>query len=116
MYLLLELSEALFITNEIIADDKHHDKQRQPLLEWAISDRHRNRYLCMLTKSHSAITYNLRRQTKVIICHPKITADLKMIHDENNVLIHDELVTVRNFSKRQIMHVYTNEMSIPMDL
>ena len=39
-----------------------------------------------------------------------------MIHDENNVLIHDELVTVRNFSKRQIMHVYTNEMSIPMDL
>lgn len=115
MYLLLELSEALFIINEIIADE-HHDKRRQPLLEWAISDRHRNHYLCMLTKSYSAITYNLRRQTKVIICHPKITADLKMIHDENNVLIHDELVTVRNFSKRQIMHVYTNEMSIPMDL
>ena len=31
--------------------------------------------------------------------HPKDWADLKMIHDENNVLTDDELVNVRDFLK-----------------
>ena len=31
--------------------------------------------------------------------YPKERADLKMIHDENNVLMDDELVVVRDFFK-----------------
>ena len=37
-----------------------------------------------------------RRQAKVIfVRYPKEKADLKMIHDENDVLTDDELVVVR---------------------
>ena len=32
--------------------------------------------------------------------YPKERADLKMIHDENNVLTDDELVVVRDFLKK----------------
>ena len=32
--------------------------------------------------------------------YPKERADLKMIHDENNVLTDDELVVVRDFSRK----------------
>ena len=43
---------------------------------------------------------NLRRQAKAIfVWYPKEKADLKMIHDENNVLTDDELVVVRYFLK-----------------
>ena len=44
------------------------------------------------------IPKNLRRQAKAIfVWYPKERADLKMIHDENNVLTDDELVIVRDF-------------------
>ena len=44
------------------------------------------------------IPKNLRRQAKAIfVWYPKERADLKMIHDENNVLTDDELVVVRDF-------------------
>ena len=44
------------------------------------------------------IPKNLRRQAKAIfVWYPKERADLKMIHDENNVLTNDELVIVRDF-------------------
>ena len=40
---------------------------------------------------------NLRRQAKAIfVWCPKERADLKIIHDENNVLTDDELVVVRD--------------------
>ena len=66
----------------------------------AISGRHRGHYLWLLTQSFSAIPKNLRRQAKAIFMwHPKDWADLKMIHDENNVLTDDELVNVRDFLK-----------------
>ena len=32
--------------------------------------------------------------------YPKERADLKMIHDENNVLTNDELVVVRDFLRK----------------
>ena len=90
LWQMLACSETLFIIDDINADESL-DKLRQSLLELAISGRHRNHYLWLLTQSYSAITKNLRRQAKVIfVWYPKERADLKMIHDENNVLINDE--------------------------
>ena len=97
---LLACSETLFIIDDIIADEGL-DKRRQPLLELAISGRYRSHYLWLLTQSYSGIPKNLRRQTKAIfVWYPKERADLKMIHDENNVLTDDELVVIRDFLKK----------------
>ena len=97
---LLAHSETLFIIDYIIADESL-DKTMQSLLELAISDSHRDHYLWLLTQSYSAIPKNLRRQVKAIfVWYPKERADLKMIHDENNVLTNDELVVVRDFLKK----------------
>ena len=94
---LLARSETLFIIDVIIGDESL-DKRRQPLLELAISGRHRDYYLWLLTQSYSAIPKNLRKQVKAIfVWYPKKKADLKMIHDENNVLTNDELVIVGDF-------------------
>ena len=94
---LLARSETLFIIDVIIGDESV-DKRRQPLLELAISGRHRDYYLWLLTQSYSAIPKNLRKQVKAIfVWYPKKKADLKMIHDENNVLTNDELVIVGDF-------------------
>ena len=66
----------------------------------AISGRHRDHYLWLLTQSYAAIPKNLRRQAKAIfVWYPKERGELKMIHDENNVLTDDELVIVRDFLK-----------------
>ena len=51
-----------------------------------------------MRQSYSAIPKNLRRQAKFIfVGYPKDRADLKMIHDKNNVLMHHGLVIVRDF-------------------
>ena len=77
------------------------DKRRQPLLELSISFRHRGHYLWLLTQSYSAIPKNLRRQAKAIfVWYPKERGDLKMIHDENDVLTDGELAIARNFLKK----------------
>ena len=48
----------------------------------------------------AAIPKNLRRQVKAsFVWYPKERADLKMIHDENDVLTDDESVVARNVSK-----------------
>ena len=97
---LLQFLEVLFIIDDIIVDESL-DKRRQPLLELSISGRHRGHYLWLLTQSYSAIPKNLRRQPKAIFMwYPKERADLKMMHDENDVLTDDELVVARNFSKK----------------
>ena len=97
---LLAPSETLFITNDIISHEGL-DKRRQSLLELAISGRHCDHHLWLLRQSHSAIPKNLRRQAKVIfVWYPQKRTDLKMIHDENNVLTDDELVVVRDFLKK----------------
>ena len=93
---LLARSKSLFIVDDIIADEGL-DKRRQSLLELPISDRHCGHYLWLLIQSYSVIPKNLRRQAKVIfVWYPKERADLKMIHDENNVLTDDELVVARD--------------------
>ena len=92
--------ETLFIIDDIIAN-KDLDKRRQPLLELSISGRHRSHYLWLLTQSYSAVPKDFRRQTKAIfIWHPKERGYLKMIHDENDVLMDDELVFARDFLKK----------------
>ena len=97
---LLACSEALFIIDDIIADESL-GKRRQSLLKLAISGRHRGHYVWLLTQTYSAIPKNLRRQDKAIfVWYPKERADLKMIHDENDVLTDDELVAVRDLLRK----------------
>ena len=97
---LLRILEVLFIIDDIIANESL-DKRRQPLLEFSISGRHRGHYLWLLTQSYSAIPKNLRRQAKTIfVWYLKERADLKMMHDENDVLTDDELVVARSFLKK----------------
>ena len=93
---LLVRSETLFIINDTI-NDEGLDKRRQSLLELTISSKHRDHYLWLLTQSYSAIPKNVRRQVKTIfVWHSNERADLKTIHDENNVLTDDEVVVVRD--------------------
>ena len=74
------------------------DKRRQPLLELSITGRHQGHYLWLLTQWYYATPKYLRSQAKAIfVWHPKKRGDLKMIHDENDVLTNDELVFARNF-------------------
>ena len=90
----------LFIIDDRIANESL-DKRRQPLLESSISGRRQSHYLWLLTQSYSTIPKILRRQAKAIfVWYPKERADLKMIHDENDVLTDDELVVARNFLKK----------------
>ena len=55
---------------------------------------------------YSVIPKILRRQAKhIFVWYPEERADLKMIHDENDVLTDDELVIVRDFL-RTSKHAY----------
>ena len=97
---LLAHSETLFIIDDIIADESL-DKRRQSLLELAISGRHRNHYLWMLTQSYTGIPKNLRRQAKAIfVWYPKERADLRTIQEENDVLTNNELIVASMFLKK----------------
>ena len=97
---LLRFFEVLFTIDDIIANESV-DKRRQPLLELAISGRHRGHYLWLLTQSYTAIPKNLRRQAKAIfVRYPKKRGDPKIIHGENDVLTDDELVVAMNFLKK----------------
>ena len=88
---LLARSETLFIIDDIIADESL-DKPRQSLSEFVSQVG-----IITIIQSYSAIPKNMRRQVKAIfVWYPKERADLKMIHDENNVLTDDELVIVRD--------------------
>ena len=91
---LIRFQEVLLIIDDIIANECL-DKRRQPLLDLSISGRHRGHYLWLLTQSYTVILKNLRRQSKAIfVWYPKERADLKTIHEENDVLTDDELVVV----------------------
>ena len=83
---LLAGSATLFLIDDIIANealDKHH----QPLLELAISGRHRQHSLWLLTQSYTAIPNNIRRQAKMLYTwYPKNRTDLNTIHEENDVI------------------------------
>ena len=108
---LLSRFETLFIIDDIIAN-KELNKRRQPLLELSISGRHGNHYLWLLTQSYSAIPKNFRRQAKMIfVWYPKERADLRTIHDENDVLTDDKLVLAKGFLKKveTCVFIYPNE-------
>ena len=78
--------KTLFLNDDIIADNTL-DEKRQPLLELAISGRHRNHSLWLLTQSYTAIPKNLRRQAKMMyVWYPKDRNDLNTIHQENDVI------------------------------
>ena len=64
--------KTLFLIDDIIADE-NLDKKRQPLLELAISGRHKGHSLWLLTQSYTAVPKNIRRQAKMVyIWYPKI--------------------------------------------
>ena len=97
---LLTGDKTLFLINDIITDetlDKHH----QPLLELAISGRHRGHSLWLLTQSYTAIPNNIRRQAKILcIWYSKNRTDLNTIHEENDVMGPEELARVKAELKR----------------
>ena len=98
---LLTGSKTLFLIDDIIADETL-DKRRQPLLELAISGRHRNHLLWLLTQSYTAIPKNIRRQAKLLyVWYPKNRMDLNAIHEENDVIeMQDELANVKKQLKQ----------------
>ena len=97
---LLAGDKTLFLIDNIIADETL-DKCRQPLLELAISRRHRGHSLWLLTQSYTAIPNNIRRQAKMLyVWNPKNRMDLNTIHEENDVIGPEELARVKAQLKR----------------
>ena len=97
---LLAGSKTLFLIDDIIANEAL-DKCLQPLLELAISGRHRSHFLWLLTQSYTAIPNNIRRQAKMLyIWYPKNRTDLNTIHEENDVIEMGELARVKAELKR----------------
>ena len=91
-----QVTQPFFILDDVIAD-KSLDKRRQSLLDLAISGRHRDHYLWMLTQSYTGIPKNLRRQAKqLFIWYPKERGDFRLIHEENDVLTNKELPLVKD--------------------
>ena len=83
---LLTGSKTLFLIDDIVADEAL-DKRRQPLLELAITGRHKQHSLWLLTQSYTAIPNNIRRQAKMCyVWSPKNRTDLNTIHEENDVI------------------------------
>ena len=93
--------ETLFIVDDMIADETL-DKKRQPLLELAISGRHKKHSLWLLTQSYTAIPKNLRRQKKqLFIWYPSEKSDLKMVDEETNLMNSEDLTNVKEQLKRE---------------
>ena len=97
---LLTGSATLLLIYDIITDETL-DKRRQPLLELAISGRHRGHSLWLLTQSYTAVPNNIRRQAKMLyVWYPKTRTDLNTIHEENDVIEMGELARVKEALKR----------------
>ena len=76
--------------------DETLDKRCQPLLELAISGRHRGHSLWLLTQSYTAVPNNIRRQAKMLhVRYPKNRTDLNTIHEENDITGLEELARVK---------------------
>ena len=97
---LLTGSVTLFLINDVIVDETL-DKHCQPLLELAISGRHRGHSLWLLTHSYTASHNDIRRQAKMLyVWYPKIRTDLNTIHEENDIIETGELARVKAQLKR----------------
>ena len=92
---LLAGDKTLFLIDDITADETL-DKRCQPLLELAISGRHRGHSLWLLTQSYTAVPNNIRRQAKMLyIWYPKNRTDLNTIQEENDVIGSEDLARVK---------------------
>ena len=89
------------ITNETL------EKQRQLLLDLAISGRHKGNSLWLVMQSYTAVPLNIRRQAKMLyIWYPKKQGDWDNIHEHNDVIeTLEELVNVKKKLK-QGKHTY----------
>ena len=97
---LLTGDKTLFLIDDIIANESLN-KRRQPLLELAISGRHRGHSLWLLTQSYTAVSNNIRRQAKMLyVWYPKNRTDMNTIHEENDVIGLEELARVKAQLKR----------------
>ena len=97
---LLAGSKTLFLINDIIAHETL-DKQRNPLLDLAISGWHRGHSLWLLTQSYTAVPNNIRRKAKMLyVLYPKNLTDLNVIHEENDIIETEELANVKKKLKR----------------
>ena len=93
------MDKTIFLIDDIIADETL-DKCHQPLLELAISGRHRGHSLWLLIQSYTAVPNNIRRQAKMLyIWYPKNRTDLNTIHEENDVIGPDELARVAQLKR-----------------
>ena len=88
--------KTLFLINDIIADEKLN-KRRQPLLELAVSGRHKAHSLWLLTQSYTVVPKNIRRQAKMLyVWYPKNRTGLNIIRKENDVIeTPEELANVK---------------------
>ena len=97
---LLTGSATLFLIYDITADEALN-KRRQPLLELAISGRHRQHSLWLLTQSYTAVPNNIRREAKMLyVWYHKNRTDLNTIHEEHDVIEMGKLVNVKVKLKR----------------
>ena len=97
---LLAGDKTLFLIDDIIADETLN-KCHQPLLELAISGRHRGHSLWLLTQSYTAVPNDTRREAKVLyVWYPKNRMDLNTIHEENGVIGPEELARVKSQPKQ----------------
>ena len=97
---LLAGDKTLFLIDDIIANETL-DKRWQPLLELAISGRHRGHSLWLLTQSYTAVPSNIRRQAKMLyVWYPKNRTNLNTIHEENDIIGPEELARVKAQLKR----------------
>ena len=92
---LLAGSKTLFLIDDIIANEALY-KCCQPLLKLAISGRHRQHSLWLLTQSYTAIPNDIKRQAKMLyIWYPENRTDLNTIHEENHIIGPEELARVK---------------------
>ena len=93
--------KTLFLIDDIIADEAL-DKRHQSLLGLAISGRHRDHSLWLLTQLYTVIPDNIRRQAKMLyVWYPKNRTDLNTIHEENDIIeTPEELARVKTQLKQ----------------
>ena len=82
---LLSGERTLFIVDDVIADETL-DKTRGALLDIAISGRHRNHSLWMLTQRYKKLPITVRDQAKqLFVWYPKSRHEFELIAEENDV-------------------------------
>ena len=94
--------ETLFIIDDLIADETL-DKRRQPLLELAISGRHRRHSLWLLTQSPTRLFLKICVDRRRCFSHGILqrTSDLKLMDEETNLMTSDDLLKIKEQLKSE---------------